>query len=41
MDYIQLFNAVAKVAKPAYVQCSDLKDSEEKFSEAGFDSLDM
>lgn len=41
MDYIQLFNAIARVAKPAYVQCSDLKDTEEKFSEAGFDSLDM
>lgn len=41
MDYLSLFNAVARVAKPAYVQCSDLKDVEEKFSEAGFDSLDM
>lgn len=41
MNYIELFNAVARVAKPAYVQCSDLKEIEEKFSEAGFDSLDM
>jgi acyl carrier protein len=41
MDYISLFNAVARIAKPSYIACSDLKSEEEKFSEAGFDSLDM
>lgn len=41
MDYIALFNSVARVAKPSYIQCSDIKDLEEKFADAGFDSLDM
>ena len=40
MDKLELFNAVARVAKPLHLSFEALKSLETKFKDAGIDSLD-
>lgn len=40
MDKLELFNAVARVAKPLHLTFEALKSLETKFKDAGIDSLD-
>lgn len=41
IDFIELFNKVARVARPAHHEFIPVKSMEERFTETCFDSLDM
>ena len=41
MDFLELFNAVAKVARPVHVKYNPVPDKEAAIVEYGMDSLDM
>ena len=41
IDFIELFNKVARVARPAHHEFSPVQSMEERFTETCFDSLDM
>ena len=41
MDFLELFNAVAKVARPVHVQYTPVPDKESQIVDFGMDSLDM
>jgi acyl carrier protein len=41
IDFIELFNAVTKVAKPAFHKDVIVRSETELFRDAGLDSLDM
>lgn len=41
IDFIELFNRVARVARPAHHEFIPVTSMEEKFTETCFDSLDM
>jgi acyl carrier protein len=41
MDYLKLFNEVAKVARPVNVNNAEAKELEQLLSDTGYDSLDM
>lgn len=40
MDKLELFNAIARVAKPLHLTFEELKSLDVKFKDAGIDSLD-
>ena len=40
MDKLELFNAIARVAKPLHLTVEELKSLDVKFKDAGIDSLD-
>lgn len=40
MDFIQVFNYVAKVSRPAHVVASFAKSMQDTFEDVGLDSLD-
>jgi hypothetical protein len=41
IDFIELFNKVARVARPAHHEFIPVQSMEERFTETCFDSLDM
>jgi acyl carrier protein len=41
MDYLQLFNEVAKVARPVNAQSAEAKELGQLLVDTGYDSLDM
>ncbi len=41
MNFLELLNAVAKVAKPSYVGFTEMVDASVPFKDCGLDSLDM
>lgn len=41
MNFIDLFNQVARVARPAHHEFVPVQSMEEKFEESCFDSMDM
>lgn len=41
MDFLQLFNEVAKIAKPININKAEAKYYDQPLSETGFDSLDF
>ena len=41
MDFLELLNKVARVARPAHHEFIPIESMEEKFEETCFDSLDM
>lgn len=40
IDFVELFNRVAQVAKPAHPDFNNVKSMDDKMSEIGIDSLD-
>lgn len=41
MDHLELFHAVARVAKPAHLSYTPINSLETKFVDGGLDSLDV
>ena len=41
MDFLELFNGVAKIARPVHVSHTPVTDRELKLDEYGLDSLDL
>jgi acyl carrier protein len=41
MNFIELFNKVAKVARPAHLEFIPFTSMEERFTESSLDSLDL
>lgn len=40
MDFIELFNKVARVARPSHQELSNITDMNENLKESGLDSMD-